>query len=528
MQEIKKKIFYTFLFSYLIIGSITSLNVGISHDEFHEEENWKYNVSLSKNITNHIFLDEEINSEYENYKDKYYGIGFQIVSQPIQHILKKVLIKHKDIDPFGAKLVSKHFVVFLFFFISGFCFYLILKKIINNKEFCYFSVFIYLLYPYLFGQSLFSPKDIPFMSIWIVCTYLSFNIFEKLLKKKDMSYLSVIVLAISTAFLLSIRVTGVLILIQYFISLVIFVNTSKINLIYFFKKFYSKLIIFIIFLSLFIYIFYPLYWVDPLIILTAINEMSHFYNDVCTNTLGTCMYAKDLPPTYIPIWITVKLPLLILIGIFLIPFTEKKIFVDNKKIIFFGTILVTSIFIPLIFILKKVTLYDELRHIMFLIPLFFILGSVSLYTFSKKIFFIFGFLTLSLFIFENIRIHPYQYVWFNLPSRYLDLTSKFELEYQGISGKEVAKHISSINDPNLCILVSPAYSVKPFLDSKLYNCFGSWQLIDTNYKRPFLAVQHVRNIKKSIPYKCKMIKDTGFKLLFHKKKFVTGKLLKCF
>ena len=51
--------------------------------------------------------------------------------------------------------------------------------------------------------------------------------------------------------------------------------------------------------------------------------------------------------------------------------------------------------------------------------------------------------------------------------------------------------------------------------------------VDTNFERPFLAVQNVRNLKKSLPYKCKVIDETGFKLIFHKKKFVTGKLLKC-
>ena len=78
-----------------------------------------------------------------------------------------------------------------------------------------------------------------------------------------------------------------------------------------------------------------------------------------------------------------------------------------------------------------------------------------------------------------------------------------------------------------CILVSPLHSVKPFLDKNKFNCFAQWQLIDTNYERPFLAVQHVRNLKKSMPYKCKTISETGFKLLFHKKKFITGKLLEC-
>ena len=98
------------------------------------------------------------------------------------------------------------------------------------------------------------------------------------------------------------------------------------------------------------------------------------------------------------------------------------------------------------------------------------------------------------------------------------------------SGKDpkIAEKISSTNIENLCILVSPSYSIKPFLDQTKFNCIDKWQLIDTNYQRPFLAVQHVRNIKKGMPYKCKTIHEEDFKLLFIKKKFVTGRLLKCY
>ena len=107
------------------------------------------------------------------------------------------------------------------------------------------------------------------------------------------------------------------------------------------------------------------------------------------------------------------------------------------------------------------------------------------------------------------------------------MSNQFELEYQGISGKEIAKQISLMKTKNPCILVSPYYSIKPFLDQKRFNCIDSWQLIDTNYPRPFLAIQHVRNIKKGMPYKCETIHEESFKLLFHQKKFVTGKLLRC-
>ena len=128
---------------------------------------------------------------------------------------------------------------------------------------------------------------------------------------------------------------------------------------------------------------------------------------------------------------------------------------------------------------------------------------------------------------ENIKINPYQYVWFNVPSRIIDLSKNFELEYQGISGKEIANYIKTNEDPNICILANPMHSVKPFLFNSNFRCFDIWQKIDTDYKRPFLAVQNVRNLKKSIPYGCESIYETSFKLFFQKEKIVTGKLLKC-
>ena len=63
--------------------------------------------------------------------------------------------------------------------------------------------------------------------------------------------------------------------------------------------------------------------------------MSNHFNNVGTNTFGKLMYSKNLPSTYIPIWLVVKLPLLIIIGCLLIPFTEKKIFTSPRKIFFY-------------------------------------------------------------------------------------------------------------------------------------------------------------------------------------------------
>ena len=119
MVNLKKKIIYIFLLIYLIVGSLASLNVGISHDEYHEEENWKYNIKLSKSIYNKITFQKDVDLRIGDYQDKYYGIGFQIISQPIQFLIKDIVAIYQDTDDYGSKLISKHFIVFLFFFISG-------------------------------------------------------------------------------------------------------------------------------------------------------------------------------------------------------------------------------------------------------------------------------------------------------------------------------------------------------------------------------------------------------------------------
>ena len=530
IQFLKKNILFLFLFFYFIIGSFNSINTGISFDEYHEQKNWNFHVKYTKKLSSHIFLgenfDEKLNEEYiVNYLG--YGIGFQIISQPIQSLLKDSISKLSQINDYGAHLTAKHFVVFLFFFLSGIFLYLILKKIINDKFFCSTTLALYLLYPYLFGQSMFSPKDIPFMSVWLMCTFISFYLFDLIIKNNKLNYLSVFFFSLSTAYLLSIRIAGILILFQYLITFIIYLSSTKASLISFFKKFYLKILFFSFTTLLFTMILYPPCLLDPSLFFLSIDRMASYFNDVCTNTLGSCMHPKNLPSTYIPIWLMVKLPFFIIFGIFLLPIVEKKIFIDTRKNIFFGTIVGSSLFIPLLLIIRKVHLYDELRQVMFIVPLLFILGSVSLYYFSKRIFYVLAVIMICIFTIENIKINPYQYVWFNLPSRFIDLTKKFELEYQGISGREIAKKISLSNNDNLCILVNPEHTVKPYLNPTRYNCFAIWQAIDTNYKRPFLAVQHVRNIKKGKSYKCKTIYKSNFTLLFHKKRFVTGKLLKC-
>ena len=529
MISIKKKIFLSFLFVYLIIGSFNSLNTGISFDENYEELNWKFNVKVASGLVDSIISEKEFDKKSFDQEVKSYvgyGIGFQIISQPIQYFVKN-LISNNEIDIYGSKLIAKHLVVFLFFFCSGIFFYLILKKIIDDENFYILGTVIYLTYPYLFGQSMFSPKDIPFMSVWLGCTWYSIKLLDNLTINKNINNINVTLFSLITAYLISIRFAGILIFLQYFLLIIFYLNIFKKDFFVFLKDYYKKILLFFSFTSIFIFILNPIFLIDPLLIVETFKISASHFNNVGTKTFGTLMYSKDLPPTYLPIWLSVKLPAIILIGLIFIPFSEKKMFSNKKNTIILSTLLLSFLSIILILIFRNVHLYDEIRQILFLIPLIFIVSFSSLYLFKKEFFYILGITTFLFFIVENIKIRPYQYVWFNSPSRVIDLSKKFELEYQGISGREIAKFLRNKKNQDLCILANPIHSIKPYLYKTDFKCFDIWQKIDGVNKRPFLAVQNVRNLKKSMPYGCRSIYETSFKLFFQKEKIITGKVLEC-
>ena len=171
----KNYFFYIFLSVYIIIGSYLSITNGITSDEYHEQLNWEIN---SKAIIN--YLGNRNYDELLNYGDRYHGIGFHLLSQPIQFISYKFVSSINDITLYGGYLISKHLSVFLLFTISGIFFYLLCIKISKDFLFSLISTILYLLYPYLFGHAQFNPKDMPFLSFWLINTYVYLTLIENI------------------------------------------------------------------------------------------------------------------------------------------------------------------------------------------------------------------------------------------------------------------------------------------------------------------------------------------------------------
>ena len=522
----KKYIIFTLFLIYFIIGSYFSLTTGISSDEYHEQNNWIINLSAIKE-----FLFTGQYESFLNSWDKYHGVAFHLISQPIQFIIKNFVIDFNNVSNYGGLLISKHLVVFATFCISGVYFYLILIKIIKDKTLSLLSTFVYLLYPYLFGHAQFNPKDIPFMSFWLISTYFSLRVFENLYLKKTITYKSLILFSLFTAFLVSIRIVGLLILVQYLISLIIYLEKNKIEFFNFIKKNFINISIFSFLFLLFVIILNPIFWHNPFEIIQSIKWMGKYPQNIGTLTNGELMYSLRLPSSYYFIWLFFKLPIIILIGYCIFPLVENKIFKDDIATIYYGTIIIIVPLVLVIFILMDVAIYDELRHILFIFPLIFITALTNLIFFFKKriIYFLFLLMTL-FFISENYFLKPYQYTWLNSFAKFNEIEKNFEIDYWGLSNKNIQKKIINFvkkNKIDKSICVYGDFYVKEFLSPENFTCFKSYSQLDAANNRPFLAYKNLRNVKRSDPKDCELIWNETFNYTFYSKKISAGTLWYC-
>jgi len=526
MIKNKNLIYIVFIIIYLIFGTYLSITNGITSDESLEQLNWKENLSGIQNLLKYGNYDE-----FLKYQDKYHGIAFHYISQPIQLLTYKFISNLNEVSLSGAYLISKHSVVFILFFISGIFFYLLSYKLTNNKLFSLTSSSIYLLYPYLFGHAQFNLKDIPFLSLWLISTYFFLTTIEDIFNEKSIDYKKIIFISFLTSFLISIRILGVVIFIQYLISLVILFNIKKINLFDFIKTYYKKFLLFILFLSLLTYIMNPVLWLNPLELINSIKWSANYFNNICTLTLGDCMSSLSLPSSYYFIWLFFKLPILILLGITLLPFVEKNIFAKKVTSIYYGTLLFSSISIIFIFILLRINIYDEIRHVMFLLPMIFLVSLVNIFYFNKKFFYSLAPIVIIFFVLENASLKPYQYTWLNSFAKFTDIKKNFEIDYWGVSGMNLQKKVNEYVNKNsiskdICIYGDEF--AKDYLITKGFTCFKRYQQLDSAKIRPVIAYKNLRNAKRSDPRDCRLIWDEIYRYTFYNKDISVGTLWWCY
>ena len=365
------------------------------------------------------------------------------------------------VDIFNIKDIKdiylfRHLLIFLIFLLGCFYFYLILRKRFKSNLIIILGLLFLFFSPRIFANSFYNNKDLIFLSVSCVFFYYSIKFFEK------SSLRNTIIFAFTTALAFDVRIMAIIYIFAFYLMLFFHFLDDK----NFLNQKFKNSLIAIILTTLFIYLFWPYLWIDPInnvidyfsVIKDEIPSMQNLY-------LGNYIFSKSLPWHYEIIWILFTSPLTIII-FFLIGYSvlSVKIFnslmnVDkknhkfwNSKNEFIDLYIFLALTLTFLIKIKFGVNYGGWRQIYYLYPLIIILGLYGLEYLIKfiknkkviKFLFIILFSELIFLSLWSYKNHPYQFVYFNPIFKKLT-QNNFDLDYWGISNKSVLEKIFSLN-----------------------------------------------------------------------------------
>jgi len=137
-------------------------------------------------------------------------------------------------------------------------------------------------------------------------------------------------------------------------------------------------------------------------------------------------------------------------------------------------------------------------------------------------------LSILIFSIQNLIIYPYQYTWFNSFSNFIDINKNFEVDYWGVSGRNIASKINNnqvlLSHKDKCIYVSPIHIIKPFISND-FKCVKSFFSIYPKSTEKYILVKYTRNIRRENPSNCQLIFKESSMLL--SKELLMGEVYFC-
>ena len=422
----------------LVIMLWVSKDFGISGDEITQntygQKVYDYYASFGKN--------KSCLEPFGRITNAFYYGGFY-------DLLCVTVNKFSPLDPFDTRhLIDALSGFFIIFFAVR------LAKLFKGWDAALLVAWFLFLSPRFFGESMNNPKDVPFalgmlMGLYYICRFV--RAFPKP-ASRDM-----IGLALSVAFAISIRVGGIL--------LIPFLGVAVV-LQYFFdwkKQFTigSKEIRQLVLRSAIIcavgyflgLIFWPYALQDPISNpFTALGEMSQFSTSIGMLFNDNRILSENVPWNYIPQWLFITTPVIILLGIIASPylFVSKDYKFPELSFLFFAALF------PLFYVIyKKSPLYDGWRHLFFIYPPLMTLSALTFISIIHKMKSRYGRYAITAVILIGLALpakwcianHPNEIVYFNELEGGIDgAYGKYETDYYMNSLKQASYKLAKMQD----------------------------------------------------------------------------------
>ena len=226
--------------------------------------------------------------------DKFYGMAF---SAPLLLAERAFGID----DDRRAIYLSRHLVTRLFFLVGGLFAYLLARRLFGSRALAVVAMLLFLLHPRLYAHSFFNPKDIPFLSTFMIALFLTHRAF-----KRDSVY-AFVLLGVGVGLLVNLRIIGIVLL-----AAIPAMRTLDFALASGWDERKRALLMtggFALASALTIYALLPYLWSDP--IPRAVEGWAALSNHpIIFYELfrGTLRLNVDFPIEYLPVWFSITAP----------------------------------------------------------------------------------------------------------------------------------------------------------------------------------------------------------------------------
>ena len=285
-----------------------------------------------------------------------------------------------------------------------------------------FVLLLFIVSPFFIGHSLNNLKDIPFALAYIASIYFIIKFFSTIDKP---NWKIAFCLVVSLAFALSIRAGGLLVFFYLWFFFILF------NGIEYFKnkkldsKYIRSQLFWVIGISVTAYLSALILWpyalqnpiVNPW---KSYQVMADFPTTLRQIFEGQSYWSDLLPWYYLPKYISITIPIIVLVGVVLFVLYSNQFF-HSKQALYLSFVLFAIVFPVVFVIIKKSNLYGSWRHFLFIYPciiLFSAIGFSKLFSYFNNRYYRWVLVLMLILLGIHplkfmIQNHPYYYLYYN-------------------------------------------------------------------------------------------------------------------
>ena len=381
---------------------------------------------------------------YHNH-NRFYGVSFELPLLLVERALG--LEDTRDIH------LMRHMVTHLFFLVGGFFCYLLTYRLFGNRLLALFAMLLFLLHPRIYAHSFFNSKDVPFLSMFMICLYLTHRAFSK------SNIWWFVILGVSVGVLINIRIMG----------MALFIVVLGMCLLDMFQALdgkdrrrvlYSSGIFVLSCMAAF-YAVTPYLWSDSVGRLTEwLGVAADHPNIVLQRFTGELTLSTDVNPLeYVPVWISITTqPVALALGMIGISFVLLRALFHPSEVLAharlrFGFLLIGCLMLPIVSaMLLSSNLWDGWRQVYFLYAPLCMLAVFGTYCVTSTLRStrlsagLYGAIGIGCVVgvVSMFSIHPYQHIYFNFivdrttPEH---LRSQYDMDYWYVSFREAFEHL---------------------------------------------------------------------------------------